>query len=121
ACRVSARVVEGNAYHAACCHRNGVMEMIGMVGVVVDLGFRRPGGATIIGKADINVGVSARWVFIKVADVQASGMRTAGRGHRRHRHRENAPALLRWNGDEERCGVDAKVGYDDRGTKRGRA
>src|SRR2546427_6684978 len=48
-------------------------------------------------------------------------MGTAGRGHRRHRHRENAPALLRWNGDEERCRVDAKVGYDDRGTKRGRA
>src|ERR1700674_5184472 len=48
-------------------------------------------------------------------------MRTAGRGHRRHRHRENASALLRWNGDEERCRVDAKVGYGNSGTKCGAA
>src|SRR5256885_4804800 len=38
----SSDLVEGNAYHAACCHRDGIMEMIGMVGVVVDFGFRRP-------------------------------------------------------------------------------
>ena len=35
-----------------------MVEVVGMVGIVIDLGFRRPGGANVVGIADINIRVA---------------------------------------------------------------
>src|ERR1700680_4754798 len=83
-----------------------------MVGVVVDLGFSRPGLATIVGIADIDVGIATVRVLVKVAYIQSARMSGACRSHRRKRHWQYATAGLGRNGNKERGGVDAVISDD---------
>src|SRR5216684_1637685 len=117
---VAAGVVERYSHLTRRGDRDLRVEVVGVVGVVVDLDFGRPGNATIIGGADVGVGVAARWVLIKIGFIQPAGVNT-GLVDGSHGERENSAAALGWNGNEKRSRVDAEVGNDVRGSKGGTA
>ena len=96
------------------------MEVVGMIDIVVNLGFRRPGYASVIRVADVGVGVVARRILVEIADVEATRV-SSGLVDSGHGKRKNSTGVLRWNRNEEGRCVDAEISNDIRGTESGAA
>src|SRR5260370_5683648 len=117
---VSPRIVERHPHSTTRGDRDLRVEVVGMIRIVVDFDFSRPGNAAIIGGADVGVGVIASWVLVKIGGIQPAGV-SAGLVDRRHWKGQNPAALLRWDGNEERSRVDAEIGNDVRRSESGAA